>query len=97
MVDGAITQGLRKKLLPTLKSRRREGARLAAGREKALWSNLNTVALPADSASPGSAWVKCGDWSQPARPRSRLSSRRGDGAGIDRDPRQKVRRASLAG
>jgi hypothetical protein len=31
----AITHGLRKKLLPTLKSTRREGGRLAEGREKA--------------------------------------------------------------
>ncbi|MNJ76154.1 hypothetical protein D3C77_733770 [compost metagenome] len=33
VVAGAITQGLRKKLLPTLKSRRRLGARLAEGME----------------------------------------------------------------
>ncbi|MNP13859.1 hypothetical protein D3C76_1061580 [compost metagenome] len=35
VVDGAITQGLRKKLLPTLKSTRRDGGRLAEGSEKA--------------------------------------------------------------
>ncbi|MNR59267.1 hypothetical protein D3C85_1804850 [compost metagenome] len=33
VVDGAITQGLRKKLLPTLKSTRRDGDRLADGKE----------------------------------------------------------------
>src|SRR3990167_10744848 len=60
VVAGEVTQGLRKKLLPTLKSRRREGDKLADGREKAFWSCLNTVALPADRASPGSAWVKRG-------------------------------------
>jgi hypothetical protein len=35
VVDGAITHGLRKKLLPTLKSTRRDGGRLAEGRENA--------------------------------------------------------------
>ena len=62
---GAITQGLRKKLLPTLKSRRRKGERLAEGIEKALWSLWRTVALPPDKASPGCAGG--GVWSQAAR------------------------------
>ncbi|BCS42900.1 hypothetical protein ALP91_103009 [Pseudomonas savastanoi pv. glycinea] len=35
VVDGAITHGLRKKLLPTLKSSRRTGDKLAEGMEKA--------------------------------------------------------------
>ncbi|MNW22787.1 hypothetical protein D3C71_2244930 [compost metagenome] len=35
VVDGAITQGLRKKLLPTLKSTRRDGGRFAEGMENA--------------------------------------------------------------
>src|SRR5690606_20098673 len=66
---GAITQGLRKKLLPTLKSSRRSGDRLAEGMEKAFWSNFITVAAPADSASPGSARSKCTASSpQAARP-----------------------------
>ncbi|MCY1551686.1 hypothetical protein D9M68_880320 [compost metagenome] len=101
MVDGAITQGLRKKLLPTLKSRRRLGDKLAEGREKALWSRLNTVPLPAERASPGSAWVKRGDWSQATRPNARAGinrgSRRRNGTNIGTDPRQEIRRAILAG
>src|SRR5690606_21032103 len=67
VVEGAITHGLRKKLLPTLKSRRRSGERLAEGKEKALRSLRCTVALPPERASPGSAWVKRGASSQAAR------------------------------
>src|SRR3990167_3613929 len=51
VVEGAITQGLRKKLLPTLKSRRRVGDRLAEGREKAFWPCLFTVVAPPARAS----------------------------------------------
>src|SRR5471030_1633872 len=65
VVEGAITQGLRKKLLPTLKSRRRPGDRLADGMENALRSLLRTVAAPPDNASPGSALVKRGASSHP--------------------------------
>src|SRR5699024_5874076 len=54
VVAGAITQGLRKKLLPTLKSKRRVGAKLAEGSENALASNLCTVALPPGKRSCGS-------------------------------------------
>src|SRR5690606_39657138 len=69
---GAMTQGFLKKLLPTLKSSRRTGERLADGMEKAFWSNFITVALPAESASPGSACSKCGVCSsQATRPSAR--------------------------
>ncbi len=61
-----MTHGLRKKLLPTLKSRRRTGDRLADGIEKAFWSDLMTVVLPPDSASPGSACSKRGGFSSQA-------------------------------
>jgi hypothetical protein len=54
VVAGAITQGLRKKLLPTLKSKRRVGAKFAEGKEKAFESNLLTVALPPEKRSCGS-------------------------------------------
>src|SRR5690554_4587012 len=54
VVAGAITQGLRKKLLPTLKSKRRVGAKLAEGKEKALASNLLTVVVPPGNRSCGS-------------------------------------------
>src|SRR5690606_23946745 len=74
VVDGAITQGLRKKLLPTLKSTRLDGGRLAEGRENAFWSVLRTVVLPPDRASPGSAWVKRGASSQALRPKARNSA-----------------------
>ena len=74
--DGAMTQGLRKKLLPTLKSSRRIGARFAAGMEKAFWSNFITVALPADRASPGSACVKLGVSSLLQAARTRTSNGR---------------------
>ena len=67
VVDGAITQGLRKKLLPTLKSRRRVGVRLAEGRENAFWSRLFTVVAPPARDSPGSALVNLGASSQAAR------------------------------
>lgn len=70
VVEGAITHGLRKKLLPTAKSRRRSGDRLAEGSEKALRSLRFTVALPPERASPGSAWVKRGASSQAARVRA---------------------------
>src|SRR5690554_1646447 len=54
VVAGAITHGLRKKLLPTLKSKRRVGAKLAEGKEKALASNLLTVVAPPGKRSCGS-------------------------------------------
>ncbi len=40
VVDGAITQGLRKKLLPTLKSTRRDGGRLAGWQGKRILIGL---------------------------------------------------------
>ena len=59
-----MTQGLRK-LLPTLKSSRRIGARLADGMENAFWSNFITVALPPERASPDSGCSKRGVSSLP--------------------------------
>jgi hypothetical protein len=56
---------LRKKLLPTLKSSRRTGDRLAEGRENALRSLLLTVVAPPERDSPGSAAVKRGASSHP--------------------------------
>ncbi len=73
---------MRKKLLPTLKSSRRIGARLADGMENAFWSNFITVALPPERASPGSACSKRGVSSLPQAARNTASSgkkRRNDG------------------
>lgn len=84
-----MTQGLRKKLLPTLKSRRRLGARLAEGREKALRSLCSTVVAPPDRCSPGSA--RSGSSSAPHPPRRsavrrQASGMEGDGNDIGEHP-----------
>src|SRR5450830_1837376 len=99
VVDGAITQGLRKKLLPTLKSRRRLGARLAEGRENAFWSRLLTVVAPPARASPGSALVKHGASSQAVRLKAiNVAHRRRNERNIEfPERRRKIRPQSLTG
>src|SRR5471032_745184 len=99
VVDGAITHGLRKKLLPTLKSRRRVGARLAEGRENAFWSRLFTVVAPPARASPGSALVKRGASSQAVRLKAiNAAHRRNSERNIEiPERRPKIRSQSLTG
>ncbi|MBA7586184.1 hypothetical protein ES708_28180 [subsurface metagenome] len=101
VVDGAITQGLRKKLLPTLKSSRRVGDRLAEGRENAFWSRLFTVAAPPARDSPGSALVKRGASSQAVRLRAiNAADRQRSGRNIefpDAKAENKVAKSNRAG
>src|SRR5471032_1767164 len=99
VVDGAITQGLRKKLLPTLKSRRRVGDRLADGCEKAFWPVFLTVVAPPARAPPGSALVNRGASSQALRLRAINSAdrRRGERDINLPERRLKIRPQSLTG
>ena len=58
--DGADTQGLRKKLLPTLKASWRTGVKLAEGNEKASAPVTVAVVLPPDNTSRESNFAASG-------------------------------------